>query len=87
MPLPTEKPSTADTIAGTRLCVRRNTSAGPSCENVADTTAETRMHCAEILGQSLITRDFERKDTELRTRAAALNGHTVLGIRITEPTG
>ena len=44
------------------------------------------MRCVEILGQSLMTRDFERWVTELRIRVAALNGHTVLGIRITEPT-
>ncbi len=45
------------------------------------------MHCVELLGQSLLARDFERQVAELQIRAAALNGHTALGIPTTAPAG
>ncbi|QFT62695.1 hypothetical protein FIU91_07125 [Roseivivax sp. THAF30] len=47
--------------------------------------AETKMHSVNLLGQSLMARDFDRQVAELQIRAAVLNGYTALGIPITEP--
>ncbi len=44
-------------------------------------------HCVKLLGHSLMARDFERQVAEFQIRAAVLNGHTALGIPVTEPTG
>jgi len=49
--------------------------------------AETKMHCVNLLGQSLMARDFDRQVAELQIRAAVLNGYTALGIPVTEPVG
>lgn len=48
---------------------------------------ETKMHCMKLLGQSLMTRDFERQVAEIQVRIAILNRHTALGIPITKPVG
>lgn len=45
------------------------------------------MHCVKLLGQRLMTRDFDREVAELQVRAAVLNGNTALGIPVTEATG
>ena len=49
--------------------------------------AETKMHCLELPGQSLMARDFDRQVAEIQVRAAVLNGYTALGIPVTEPMG
>lgn len=71
--------------------MHRNTSAEPSGENGAVTTAEAaprpNMHCVKLLGQSFIARDFDRQTAELQIRAAVLNGYTALGIPVTESVG
>lgn len=48
---------------------------------------ETKIHCLKLLGQRLMARDFDRQVAELQTRIAVLNGHTVLGIPVTEVVG
>ena len=45
------------------------------------------MHCAKLLGQSLMARAFDRQVAELQARAAVLNGYTALGIPVTKPAG
>ncbi len=50
-------------------------------------SVETKMHCVKLLGQRLMARDFDRQVAELQVRIAALNGHTALGIPITEAVG
>jgi hypothetical protein len=47
--------------------------------------SQTKMHCMKLLGQSLMARDFERQVSEIQTRIAVLNHHTVLGTPVTEP--
>jgi hypothetical protein len=46
--------------------------------------AETRMRCAELPGQRLTVRDFDREAVEIQVRVAVLNGHTAPGIPVTE---
>ena len=48
---------------------------------------ETKMHCMKQLGQSLMTKDFERQVAEIQVRIAILNRYTALGIPITKPAG
>jgi len=48
---------------------------------------ETKMHCLKLLGQSLMTRDFDRQVAELQVRIAVLNSYAALGIPVTEPAG
>lgn len=38
------------------------------------------MHCAKLLAQSVMARDFGRQDAENKIRAAILNSYTALGI-------
>ena len=45
---------------------------------------ETKMHCMKLLGQRLMTRDFDRQVAELQIRIAVMNGYTTLGIPVTE---
>lgn len=45
------------------------------------------MPCVKLLGQCLITRDFERQVAEFQVRVAMLNGFTALGTAITETVG
>ena len=49
--------------------------------------AETKMHCAKLLGQRLMARDFERQVAEFQVRVAVLNGYTALGISVTKAAG
>jgi hypothetical protein len=42
------------------------------------------MRCAELPGQRLTARDFEREAVEIQVRVAVLNGHTAPGIPVTE---
>jgi transposase len=46
---------------------------------------ETKMNCLELLGQKLMSRDFDRQTAELQVRIAILNRFTALGIPITQP--
>jgi hypothetical protein len=46
---------------------------------------EAKMNCLEILGQKLVSRDFDRQTAELQVRIAILNRFTALGIPITQP--
>ena len=48
---------------------------------------ETKMNCIKLLGQSLMSRDFDRQVAELQVRIAVLNSYTALGIPVTEPVG
>ena len=45
------------------------------------------MNCLKLLGQKLMTRDFDRQVAELQIRVAILNRCTALGIPVTQPTG
>ncbi len=48
---------------------------------------EAKMHCAKLLGQSLMSRDFDRQVAEIQIRVAVLNRYTAIGIPVTEPVG
>ena len=48
---------------------------------------ETRMTCLKLLGQTLMSRDFDRQTAELQVRVAILNRFTALGIPVTQPVG
>ena len=48
---------------------------------------ETRMNCMKLLGQKLMSRDFDRQTTELQTRIAIFNSFTARGIPVTQPIG
>ncbi len=48
---------------------------------------ETKMHCMKLLGQRLITRDFDRQVAEVQLRILILNGYTALGIPVTKAAG
>ena len=48
---------------------------------------ETRTHCVNLPGQSLMARDFDRQVAEIRVRVAVLNRYTTLDIPITEAAG
>ena len=48
--------------------------------------AETKMHCVKLLGQRLMSRDFDRQVAEFQIRVAVLNGFTALGIPVTQAT-
>ena len=48
---------------------------------------ESKMNCIKLLGQSLMSRDFDRQVAEIQIRVAVLNRYTALGIPVTEPTG
>ena len=65
----------------TRRCERRNTWANRSREIVAETTAETKMHCMKLLGQRLMT---VRRVAQIQVRIAIMNGDTTLGIPVTD---
>jgi hypothetical protein len=45
------------------------------------------MRCVKLLGQRLISRDFDRQVVELHVRVAVLNRFTALGIPVTEAMG
>ncbi|SFQ98306.1 hypothetical protein SAMN04515673_101591 [Poseidonocella sedimentorum] len=45
------------------------------------------MNCIKLLGQSLMSRDFDRQVAEIQTRVAVLNRYTSLGIPVTVPVG
>ncbi|SNR81084.1 Transposase DDE domain-containing protein [Puniceibacterium sediminis] len=46
---------------------------------------ETKVPCVKLLGQSLMTRDFDRQVAEIQVRIAVLNRcYTALGIPVTE---
>jgi hypothetical protein len=49
--------------------------------------AETKMHCMKLLGQRLMAREPDRQVAELQVRVAVMNGHTALGIPVTEAVG
>lgn len=48
---------------------------------------ESKMNCIKLLGQSLMSRDFDRRDAEIQIRVAVLNRYTALGIPVTVPVG
>jgi len=45
------------------------------------------MHRVKLLGQRLMARDFDREVAELQIRIAVPNGHTALGIPVTQTAG
>ena len=45
---------------------------------------ETKMHCVNLLGQSLMAQDVDRQVAEIQVRVAVLNRYTALGIPATE---
>ncbi len=45
------------------------------------------MNCMKLLGQKLISRDFDRQTAELQVRIDIFNRFTALGIPITRPVG
>ena len=48
---------------------------------------ESKMNCIKLLGQSLMSRDFDRQVAEIQIRVAVLNRCTSLGIPVTVPVG
>ena len=48
---------------------------------------EAKMNCMKLLGQKLMSRDFDRQTAELQVRIAILNRFTALGIPVTQPVG
>ncbi|HAV07747.1 MAG TPA: IS5 family transposase [Rhodobacteraceae bacterium] len=48
---------------------------------------ETKMNCITLLGQSLMSRDFDRQVAEIQVRIAVLNRYTALGIPVTQAVG
>ena len=48
---------------------------------------ETKMNCVKLLGQRLMSRDFDRQVAEVQIRAAVLNRFTALGIPMTVAAG
>ena len=46
---------------------------------------ETKMNCVKLLGQRLVSRDFDRQVAEVQIRAAVMNRFTALGIPVTQP--
>lgn len=44
---------------------------------------ETKMNCVKLLGQRLMSRDFDRQVAEVQIRAAVMNRFTALGIPVT----
>ena len=45
------------------------------------------MNCVKLLGQTLMSRDFDRQTAELHVRVAILSRFTALGIPVTRPVG
>lgn len=48
---------------------------------------ETKMNCVKLLGQKLMSRDFDRQVAEVQIRAAVMNRFTALGLPVTSGTG
>ncbi|RJE81099.1 transposase, partial [Paracoccus sp. JM45] len=48
---------------------------------------ETKMNCVKLIGQRLMSRDFDRQIAEVQIRAAVMNRFTALGIPVTVPLG
>ncbi len=48
---------------------------------------ETKMNCVKLLGQRLMSRDFDRQVAEVQIRAAVMNRFTALGIPVTVALG
>ena len=48
---------------------------------------ESKMNCIKLLGQSLMSRDFDRQVAEIQIRVAVLNRYTALGTPVTVPVG
>ena len=44
----------------------------------------SKMHCVKLMGQSLMTRDFDRQVAEFQIRIVVLNRYTALGTPVTE---
>jgi hypothetical protein len=45
------------------------------------------MNCMKLLGQKLMSRDFDRQTAELQVRIAILKRFTTLGTPVTRPVG
>ncbi len=45
------------------------------------------MNCVKLLGQRLMSRDFDRQVAEVQIRAAVMNRFTALGIPVTVALG
>ena len=45
------------------------------------------MNCVKLLGQKLMSRDFDRQVAEVQIRAAVMNRFTALGISVTVALG
>ena len=45
------------------------------------------MNCVKLLGQRLMSRDFDRQVAEVQIRAAVMNRFTALGIPMTVAAG
>ena len=48
---------------------------------------ETKINCVKLLGQRLMSRDFDRQVAEVQIRAAVMNRFTALGIPVTLALG
>ena len=45
------------------------------------------MNCLKLLGQKLMSRDFDRQTAELQVRIAILTRFTALGLPVSQPVG
>jgi hypothetical protein len=52
-----------------------------------DDLPEPKVHAAKLLGQRLMSRDFDRRVAEVKIRVAVLNCFTALGISVTVAAG
>lgn len=48
---------------------------------------EAKTNCMKLLGQKLMSREFDRQTAEIQVRIAILNRYTALGIPVTRPVG
>ena len=60
---------------------------GGSFSRRLDALCEPKVREANLLGQRLMARDFDRQVAEFQVRVAVMNGFTALGIPVTEAMG
>ena len=86
----TKKNDDSTHFALMRALVAHVIGAAPCGDAGADPPSKPRRNqnaLYQLLGQSLMARDFERQVAEIQIRIAVLNRYTALGIPVTEPVG
>ena len=80
----------ADTVAGAHASANLYSIIETCKANGTDpyhrrSLVETEMRCLKLLGERIMSRDFDRQVAELQIRAALLNRFTHLGTPVTVP--